>query len=91
VSPIELTERRGGGRGVAKSYDVEKTWPSIHQSILSGLKVLGKNIYLIQFQAVRIGGNFAPLATSKRAKKLNIIAFIYSIDDVRNADARMRA
>jgi hypothetical protein len=85
VSPIELTEgpyREGSG---------EKAWTSIHQSILSGLKGLGKNIFIIKLQAVRIGGNFAPLATSKRAKKLNIIAFIYSIDDVCNGDARMRA
>jgi hypothetical protein len=38
VSPVELTDERGGrggGRG-AKSYDGEKAWPSINYSILSG-------------------------------------------------------
>ncbi len=34
VSPVELTDGRGGGRGT-KSYDLEKAWPSINYSILS--------------------------------------------------------
>jgi hypothetical protein len=33
VSPVELTDGRGGGPG-AKSYDCEKAWSSIHHSIL---------------------------------------------------------
>jgi hypothetical protein len=37
VSPVELTDRRGGRRGVggAKSYDGEKVWSSVNHSIFS--------------------------------------------------------
>jgi hypothetical protein len=35
VSPVELTDGTGGGRGGAKSYDDEKAWSSINYSILS--------------------------------------------------------
>ncbi len=35
MSPVELTDGRGDGRG-ARSYDGEKAWPSINYSVLSG-------------------------------------------------------
>jgi hypothetical protein len=37
VSPVELTDGRGGegGEGGAKSYDCKKVWASINHSILS--------------------------------------------------------
>ncbi len=34
VSPIELTEGEGGGVGGAKSYDGEKAWSTMNNSIL---------------------------------------------------------
>jgi hypothetical protein len=37
---------------------------------------VGKEHLPYKIQAVRIGGNFAPLATSKRAKMLNIISLL---------------
>jgi hypothetical protein len=38
VSPVDLTERSGGGRG-AKSYNREKAGPSINHSICSAVAV----------------------------------------------------
>ncbi len=41
VSSDKLTDRRGGkgGGGGAKFYDGEEAWSSIHNSILSGLRI----------------------------------------------------
>jgi hypothetical protein len=40
VSPVELTDGRGGrGERGAKSYDSEKAWSSINHTILSGRDV----------------------------------------------------
>jgi hypothetical protein len=36
----QLTDRRGGGGGGAESYDVEKAWSSINNSILSAYQHL---------------------------------------------------
>ncbi len=33
LSPVELTDGKGGGRG-AKSYDREKAWPSVKEITL---------------------------------------------------------
>jgi hypothetical protein len=40
VSPVELTDGRGGagGRRGVKSYNCERAWPSINNSVLSALK-----------------------------------------------------
>jgi hypothetical protein len=43
VSPVELTDGRGG-RGGTKLYDREKVWPSINNSILSGLLYRSSNV-----------------------------------------------
>jgi hypothetical protein len=48
VSPVELTDARGeggrGGRG-AKSYNREKAWPSVNNSILSLRDQLVASLY----------------------------------------------
>jgi hypothetical protein len=41
VTPVELSEGNGGGRG-AESYDSEKDWPSINRSVLSAARPLRK-------------------------------------------------
>jgi hypothetical protein len=43
VSPVELTDGRGGG-GVAKSYFVEKAWSSVNHSIFSYIYYIGVHL-----------------------------------------------
>jgi hypothetical protein len=78
VSPIELTEGPDGegGEWWWSSQIIRRRESLVLHTSFNTLWVesVGKNIYIIKLQAVRIGGNFAPLATSKRAKMLNIIS-----------------
>ncbi len=56
LSPVELTDRRGGGRG-AKSYDRRKAWPSINHLILSA-------VYLTTLKRHSLHTYFAILASN---------------------------
>ncbi len=45
VSPVQLTDGRGGGGGRgADSYDLKKAWPSVSCSILSGIQYIEANV-----------------------------------------------